>query len=77
MVANFTLNNLIKFIYRETDAIEHLEIQNAIEEDEVLRNQYLDLYNGYKKFPKVKFFPSKKIINNILNYNEDFALNPA
>lgn len=77
MVANSTLNKLIRFIYRETEALEHLEIENAISEDEDLRNQYLDLYNGYKEFPKVKFFPSKNIIGNILNYNENLSLNPV
>jgi len=77
MVKDFTLNKLIQFIYGETTCLEHLEIQNAIDEDEVLRQSYLDLYNGYKKYPKVKFFPSKVSMNNILDYSKNVSLNPA
>lgn len=75
MVKNFTLNKLIQFIYGETNLIERLEIENAIEEDENLKKSYLDLYNGYKSYPKVKFFPRKSTIANILKYNENSALN--
>lgn len=77
MVKDLTLNKLIQFIYGETTCLECLEIQNAIDEDEVLRQSYLELYNGYKKFPKVKFFPKKVSINNILEYSKNISLNPA
>lgn len=77
MVKDFTLNKLIQFIYGETSLTERLEIENAIEEDEVLKKSYLDLYNGYKSYPKVKFFPKKSTIANILNYSENIALNPT
>lgn len=77
MNKDFTLNKLIRFIYKETSALEHLEIEHAIDEDEVLKQSYLDLLNGYKRFPKVKFFPSKTTMNNILAYSQNVSLNPA
>lgn len=77
MIADFTPNKLIQFIYGEVSYLEKLEIEHAIGEDEVLKRSYLDLYNAYQSYPKVKFLPKQSTINNIMNYNSNVALNPA
>ena len=74
MVENFTLNKLIQFIYGELPVLEKLEVEHAIDEEEVLKNAYQDLYNGYKSYPKVKFLPKKSTLKNILNYSSNIAL---
>ena len=69
MKLNFTFNDLIRFIYKETSMEETLDIQEALCEDALLRNEYDSLLEGYQKLPKVKFRPSKASIQNILDYS--------
>ena len=69
MTHNYTPNMLVKYIYSETDLFETLEIENAIENDDKLKESYLTLNNGYKKLPKAQFSPSKSAIDNILLFS--------
>ncbi|WP_297693512.1 hypothetical protein [uncultured Eudoraea sp.] len=71
MVRNFTLHKIIQFIYGELGVLERLELENAIEENEEVRKSYFRLFNAYKNFPKVKFYPKKSSIQNILKYNSE------
>jgi len=68
--------DLIRYIYRETSAIENLEISEALSEDPLLMEEYRELYHGYLQLPKAKFSPSPSALQNILSYSEQTALNP-
>lgn len=72
-----TLNFLIKFFYKETSLTQTLEIENAIENDEETRREYTTLKRTFKLLPKVKFYPSDSVIDNILNYSKNTSLNPS
>lgn len=69
MKQTFTNNDLIKFIYKETNVFETLEIQNALTEDAALFDNYQTLMSGYMELPKVTFAPTKSALQNILDYS--------
>lgn len=73
MEQSYTQENLVQFIYRDTSITEYFEIDNAIENDSVLKKQYLRLYNAFKSLPKVTFSPRENTINSILNYSQNYV----
>lgn len=66
MEETYTDENLIRYIYKETDIAERLEIENALENDSQLNKAFMKLYYAYKSLPKVLFRPSDKAVRNIL-----------
>jgi len=69
MEQNYTTNLVLKYLYRETSLTQTLEIENAIEHDASTRETYNALRAGYKKLPKVLFYPKDETIANILDYS--------
>ncbi|MEM1119070.1 MAG: hypothetical protein AAGJ18_01390 [Bacteroidota bacterium] len=69
MEQTFTNNDLVKFIYKETDIFETLEIQNALTEDADLMDQYQALMGGFMELPAVTFAPAPSVLQNILKYS--------
>ncbi len=74
MKQTFTNNDLVKFIYKETDVFETLEIQNALTEDAALFDNYQTLMTGYMELPKVTFAPAPSALQNILKYSAKTAV---
>ncbi len=74
MKQNFTQNDLVRFIYKETTASETLAIGESLGNDDELYSQYETLLEGYLELPKVQFSPSSKVIQKVLGYNEQTAL---
>lgn len=72
----YTQLDLIRFIYRETSAVETLEIAESLSEDPLLMEEYQELYQSYLLLPKAKFSPKPSALQNILRYSEQTALNP-
>jgi len=73
----YTLNFLIKYFYKETSPLKSLEIENAIENNAEIRKEYHLLRKSFSLLPKVKFYPSDKVIDRILAYSNGKKLNPS
>jgi hypothetical protein len=69
----YTEEKLIQFIYGECDLLERLEIEDAIENDFFTKDSYLSIMDAYNLLPKVKFNPSKKAVNKILQYSQEIC----
>ncbi len=69
MEQNYTTNLVLKYLYRETSLTQTLEIEHSIENDKDVRDVYLRLKAGYKKLPKVLFYPKDETVSNILSYS--------
>jgi hypothetical protein len=69
MAHGYTENQIIKFIYKECDLFEKLEMEFAMEEDSTLMESYESLLMGYKSLPKITFSPKKSSIDAILAYS--------
>lgn len=74
MKHNFTLNHLIKFIYKETTTAETIAISHAIQHDWELAEAYKELKKSFNQLPKVTFNPSPDSIQNILRYSRETAV---
>jgi len=70
MEHNYTEKKLIQLIYGEFDIFERLEMEDSIENNLCLRENYDELYKAYRSLPKVKFSPRTSSIDNILNYGK-------
>ncbi|MEO0687301.1 MAG: hypothetical protein AAFY76_20180 [Cyanobacteria bacterium J06649_11] len=76
MKQEFTPEQLIKFIYRETSLEENLEINEALYDSTGLFEEYESLMQGVQQLPKANFRPSTRCIQNILSYSAKTAAEP-
>ncbi len=74
MKQKFTLNHLIKYIYKETTVAETLEINEALLKDFQLYQQYQELLFAQRQLPKVKFDAKTSTLNSILSYSKQATL---
>ena len=70
MTHNYTENNILRFIYKECDLFEKLEMEFAMEDDSTLLEEYNDMMLSYHTLPKVLFSPKKSSIDAILAYSK-------
>ena len=66
MIKIYTEDDLLNYIYKETNPQESLSIENAINEDDALRIIYLELLEGIDLLNKTYFRPSEITLENIL-----------
>ena len=76
MTKTFTQDDIIRFIYDETDQQEKREIESALLCDG-------DLLDTYRKYLEIKkqldldlSVPPQRVIDNILNYSKSYYLHP-
>ncbi len=74
MKQNFTQNDLIRFIYKETSASETIAIGESLSNDPHFYNQYEELLEGYLELPKVQFNPSPSAVQKVLGYNQQTTM---
>lgn len=74
MKQNFTLNDLTRFVYRETSETENAQITDALNVDNELYTQLETLETAKAMLPKVTFAPTDRAVNNILRYSQLTAL---
>ncbi len=74
MQVNFTKEDLVRLIYRETNAAETLDILGSLDEDVVLLAEYERLIESYQQLPKVMFYPSSKTVQDVLEYSKHTTL---
>ena len=71
---NYTSNDLIRFIYKESSAKESIQITEQIGADWKTKEEYQTLKEGYGQLPKAKFSPKKETLRNILAYSSTAKL---
>lgn len=69
MTHNYVSNQVIRFIYNELPALDHLETEYAIEHDKEWNQSYQKLRTAFDALPKIKFFPSQRVVRSILQYS--------
>lgn len=69
MKQTFTNNDLVSFIYKETSALKTVAIEEALEQDAELFDNYQALMSGYMELPRATFAPSSSALQNILKYS--------
>ena len=74
MTQNYTLNDLVRLLYRETSKLETKELREEMACDYELQEEYNILRQAARKLPKVTFSPSNKCLEEILNYSRRTAV---
>jgi len=71
MQKNYSEDDLLNYIYKETSPYENMEIENAIAQNETLKSMYLELLEGIDLLNKTYFRPSEITLENILKKAKD------
>ncbi len=74
MTQNFTLNELVRLVYKEASPEEEFAIREDVDSDWQVREAYEEIKYAARKLPKATFAPSPKCINNILHYSKLTAM---
>jgi len=69
MTHNYTSNQIIKYLYNELSALEHLEAEYAIEHDQEWKSTYKRLKGAFSALPKIQFFPRHSVVRSVLQYS--------
>ena len=64
-------NQIIQYLYKELPLLEYLETDYAIQSDREWQDTYHNLKKAYLELPRVQFFPSRKIVNSVLEYSTE------
>ena len=67
---NFTPEDLVQYLYKETSTEKTLAIKAALETDWSLREQLEIISTAQSNLEVLKLSPSKRVLDNILNYAE-------
>lgn len=70
MTQNYTLDDLVRLIYKEASTTERLSMEIDLDRDYELREELKDLQFAASQLPKCTFAPSEKSIKNILDYSK-------
>ncbi len=65
-----TQDLLVKFLYHETTAAENRLVRQGIEEDILLREEFLGLQKAFRRLPKVRFSAPPKALQAILQFSK-------
>jgi len=68
MTKTFTQNDLIRFLYHETNEDQTKEINKALLGDAELRTQLAEMTSGQKALDAAQLEPSPESVLNILSY---------
>lgn len=66
-----TLDNLIRFIYKETDKGENNKIKYSIYKNSEAKEDYISLKETIKYLDTLRVSPDTILVNNILRYSQN------
>lgn len=69
MQHNYTTNQIIKYLYCELPALEHLETEHAIAHNPEWASTYKKLKSALSVLPRFQFFPKNSVVKSILQYS--------
>ena len=67
-MANFTPEDLLLYLYKETSEKQTTAIENALKLDWSLREKLAVLKTSLQRLDKIKKSPRTRIVLNVLNY---------
>jgi len=67
-MTNFTPEDLLLYLYKETSASQNAEIKAALKKDWTLREKLNVLKTSMQRLDKIKENPRTEVVLNVLNY---------
>jgi hypothetical protein len=65
---NFTPDDLVQYLYKETTDEKAFAIKTALETDYSLKEMYDVIVSGHKRLEALKLSPRKEAVDKILRY---------
>ena len=65
----YTTQQILKFLYHDLSALEHLEVEYAIHTDPIWKEKHESLKEMIQELPKTQFFPKNRVVRSILAYS--------
>jgi hypothetical protein len=67
-MTNFTPEDLLLYLYKETTAVQTAAIEKALKKDWTLREKLAVLKTSMQRLDKIKENPRTEVVLNVLNY---------
>ena len=67
-MSNFTLEDLVQYLYKETSELKIAAIEAALKTDWKLREAFNQLKSGQKNLEEVEISPREESVNKILQH---------
>jgi hypothetical protein len=74
MTKTFTRNDVIRYVYNELNTKEKKDIELAMLLDQDLAEEFYELSKAQRGLNRIVKEPSKRVIDNILNYSKSLSL---
>ncbi|HXA02649.1 MAG TPA: hypothetical protein VNW99_11715 [Cytophagaceae bacterium] len=74
MTKTFTRNDVIRYVYNELNTKEKSDIELAMLLDQDLAEEFYELSKVKRTLNRIVKEPSKRVIDNILNYSKSLSL---
>lgn len=71
MVQNYSPEKLISIIYAEAPFQDYFELDEAMQKNETLANEFRSLYRSHKMLESLNLSPRRSVINRIVNYSKE------
>jgi len=72
-MTNFTPEDLLLYLYKETTAEQNTAIEKALKQDWTLREKLNVLKTSMQRLDKIKENPRTEVVLNVLNYGRKTA----
>lgn len=76
-MTNFTPEDLLLYLYKETSARQTAAIEKALAKDWTLREKLAVLKNSTQRLDKIKLSPRTEVVLNVLNYAREKSAQEA
>lgn len=73
-MTNFTPEELIQYLYKETSPVQTAAIEKALEKDWTLREKLEVLKASYQRLDTLTESPRTEVILNVLNYARESSV---
>jgi hypothetical protein len=73
MIQTSTPDDVIRYVYEETDSYENEQIEDALVGDQELLTFYLDILETKQLMNKIVRTPSDRCVQNILDFSRNYT----
>jgi hypothetical protein len=70
MFKNYSTNDLILYLYNETDLSDSVFVQHAIDHDEDVKEEFCQLVAVKELLDRLKTYPSHSTVDSIMAYSQ-------
>ncbi|MDN3203789.1 hypothetical protein [Algoriphagus sediminis] len=65
MTKRFTPNDLVRYIYQEMTEVEQDLLMQALQSDNSLMQEYVEMLSAIEQMDEIQLKPSEKVVNSI------------